>query len=277
MPSAPSKLLLASFALLVILMLSINMMKSASDVESDAAVGNIRPHFEEFDPRIPKHLLTPPSDFKYNHTFQHAYSLWFQPPKAIADVHRREAEWLADQFHTPKHIPHVTIYGAVYTTDTNYVISVAKDIAKEFGRLGPMKLIPRRVQVNANLNITKRWRSSISIRYQHGDVLMKALSYAALVFGDPKSQHPHSSVIYDYLGTCTIVPGLNETIWRHLSQGDGQVDAISWIPDAVHVAYTPLRPHFISNYDMTTLVQDWKLVASIPIEYSTATGLRRGH
>jgi hypothetical protein len=94
---------------------------------------------------------------------------------------------------------------------------------------------------------------------------MKALQFAATASGLLTVQDPHSSLIYDFNGACTVIPGLNSSIWNRFTGNDGDVKSVSWIADTVHVAYTPLRPHFVDNSDMIQLVQDWKVVASLPV------------
>jgi len=204
---------------------------------------------------LPLPLLTELVNPNDSHAFQHAYSLWFQPPPEIKAVLQQEINKLAEQFHGTKHEPHVTLYGAIYTTNISYVTSITQELAKKLKQTMVLKVKTVKISVFKPQN---RWPSHISIQYEHSPPVISAMKLAAQMFNKTDVQVPHTSLLYDFTGKCTQSPNLNSTIFsRLLSQSN-----LSWSPSEVSVVYTPIRPQFKSVQDMQEMVLKWRKVAT---------------
>ena len=65
----------------------------------------------------------------------YAYSLWLLPPRELAKRLKTEIIRLGTEFNGTFHEPHVTLYGAIYTTNFKSVMEIARNLAKNIGPL----------------------------------------------------------------------------------------------------------------------------------------------
>lgn len=194
------------------------------------------------------------------HRFQHAYSLWLQPPEPLRAALREEIRSLGLRFDGAIHEPHVTLFGAVYTTNETYVKSVARRLART---IRPFHLVYRSIE-NKLPNATKRWPAGLTLRYHHTAVVMDATKLACAAFNSHDQQKPHTSLLYDYDGDAWKDAALNDTVARRLTRDKGL--NLTWMASEIGVYYTPLRPLWRSAADMRRVVGTWRQIAVYPMK-----------
>lgn len=200
-------------------------------------------------------LLTESTDPNDIHAFQHAYSIWFTPPPEIKAVLQGEIDKLAKQFSGTRHEPHVTLYGAIYTTNTSYVTSMTQELVK---KLKNTIVLRAKTVKTSFFKPQNRWRSHISIQYENTPEIISMMKLAAQMFNATDVQRPHTTLLYDYTGKSTLEANLNSTIFSRICSQNN----LTWSPTEVHVVYTPLRPQFKSVVDMQEMVLKWRKIVT---------------
>jgi hypothetical protein len=196
-----------------------------------------------------------------------AYSLWLRPPEHLVRVFSDEIKLLGRRYNGTTHPPHVTLYGAVFTTNETYV----KEVAKELSRSIPSFKLHYNFTELKKFNPTSRWRGGIAIRYKRTAEVKDIMKRASEAYGSTKTQIPHLTLLYDYDGgSFQDKNSAKDSDARLLKNAAGK-GLFSWTAQKVEVWYTPLRDHFRSSEDMRNIVSSWKYVATYPLQGSNAT------
>jgi hypothetical protein len=197
-------------------------------------------------------------------TFQHAYSLWFQPSdRKIFDALRNQIQKYGRVYSGTFHEPHATLYGAIYSQNESFV----KGIALELSHI----LTPLTLQYNftdvKKFNPDKRWRGGLTVRYKATKEFKAAATIAATAFHATDIQKPHTSILYDYTGKSSEHYNLPSDFERSLLV-DSNIDVhkLQWEANIIHVVYTPLRQYWKNEADQRAVVGLWKKVASFPMK-----------
>ena len=201
--------------------------------------------------------IEPQNDY---YKFTHAYSLWVQPSESTKfQILQNEINLLAGSYNGTNHQPHATLYGAIYTTNESYVIEAARYLATV---IKPFNLRYNSMDCKTP-NITKRWRSALTIRYKHDKSFMEAAKIAIGTVRAKDYQKPHTSMLYDFEGNAYLNPNIvNESVKRLENKIGHSLSNFYWRADTVSVYYTPLRDHWKSSEDMKAIVNSWYRVAS---------------
>jgi 2'-5' RNA ligase len=229
--------------------------------------------FSQTKKMLPKIIATSPKKVLCLDSIRPAYSLWLRPPEHLTCVFSDEIEILGRKYNgrrTAPHFPHLTLHGAVFTTNETYV----KEIAKELSRsIPPFKLHYNFTELKL-FNPTHQFRGGIAIRYKSSVEVTDIMKRAAEAYGSTKAQVPHLTLLYDYDGgSFQDKNSAKESEARLLKSTRGKV--FSWMAHEVEVWYTPLRDHFRSSEDMRNIVSSWKYVAKYPLLGSDAVSTTR--
>lgn len=200
-------------------------------------------------------------DQDYYHLYSDAYGLWLQP--SDADVYNALQEailYLGNKYEGTSHEPHATLFGAVYTTDEEYVKRIASSLAASMTPFVlKYKLICHLVP-----NVTKQWRAGITIDY-HSDVsFVIAANASARAYNSTRAQKlPHTSLLYEFGFDSYHHPEeLNRTVQRIEKRLGYPISQLTWLADTIHVYHLSLRNHWINSRDMKDNVAKWRKVAS---------------
>jgi len=199
------------------------------------------------------------------HKFSHAYSLWLQPAEPEKfEILQDEIRYLAKKYNGTYHQPHATLYGAIYTTNESYVLETARYLATV---IKPLILTYDYMDSNAP-RLNSRWRGGLTIRYKYNKYFTEAAMVAMGAVRAKACSKPHTSMLYDFDGGSYDHKQSVEESEKRLEERLGYKNLSSnffWQADSVAVFYTPLRDHWKSSADMSTIVGNWKRVAVFPM------------
>jgi len=200
-------------------------------------------------------------DQDFYHLHRDAYSLWLQP--GDADVYNALQEaiiYLGNKYQGTSHEPHVTLLGAVYTSDEEYVKRVASSLASS------MKPFDLRYKLISHLvpNITKQWRAGIAIDYHTDANYLIAANVSARAYNSTTTMlRPHTSLLYEFeFDSYNHPEELNRTAERIERRLGYPISKLTWLADTIHVYHLSLRNHWINSKDMKDNVAKWRKVAS---------------
>lgn len=201
-------------------------------------------------------------DQDYYHLHPDAYGLWLQP--SDADVYNALQEaiiYLGNKYEGTSHEPHATLFGAVYTTDEEYVKRIASSLAAS------MKPFALRYKLISHLvpNVTKRWRAGIALDYHSDASFVIAANVSAWAYNSRTitQKSPHTSLLYEFGFDSYHHPEeLNRTVERIEKRLGYPISQLTWVADIIHVYHLSLRNHWINSRDMKDNVAKWRKVAS---------------
>jgi len=200
-------------------------------------------------------------DHDYYQLHSDAYGLWLQP--SDADVYNALQEsiiYLGNKYEGTSHEPHATLFGAVYTTDEEYVKRIASSLAAS------MKPFVLRYKLICHLvpNVTKRWRAGIAVDYHSDASFVIAANASALAYNSTIAEKPpHTSLLYEFGFDSYHHPEeLNRTVQRIEKRLGYPISQLTWLADTIHVYHLSLRNHWINSRDMKDNVAKWHKVAS---------------
>ena len=194
------------------------------------------------------------NDDKVYHRFiEHAYSIWLQPAEQdIFNAFQRVIKILGSKYEGTFHQPHVTLYGALYTGDEEYVKAIAAEVAST---MKPFYLLYKSIDCKQPNN-TNRLRAGVTIRYHVDRSFMNAANRTMLAYNQSDIQKPHSTLLYDFNGDSYRDPlVLNRTINQLEKSLTYSIEQLKWKADTIHVFYTPLRVHWKSSKDVEEIVE----------------------
>lgn len=192
--------------------------------------------------------------------YTHAYSIWLQPTQAdnFGEL-QSEVVRMANKYIGTSHEPHATLYGPIYSTDETSIVRLAKNLATDIAPL----LLKFESMDCKKLNVTKRWRSTLTIRYEENDVFTKAAKKAMVVYGGPSWQKPHSTMLYSFDGRSCLNESTIVEVTESLEKGMKlKLSDFKWTARTLAVYFTPLRDHWKSADDMIDIVAHWREIAT---------------
>lgn len=208
---------------------------------------------------VPQHGF----DKSGHHRFTHSYSIWLQPSEEVKfNILKDEIIRLANIYNGTNHGPHATLYGPIYTINESSVIDTAKRLAAS---IVPFDLRFKSLDCRS-LNVTKRWRSTMTIRYEENDAFTSAAKKAMVAYEGSSEQKPHSTLLYNFDGSaCNSSSTLVEVVESLEMRMKGKSSDFRWTAQTLAVYYTPLRDHWKSADDMIEVVGQWQSIATFAL------------
>lgn len=235
----------------VIIMISILSLQIGVDEQSNIVTSNLQGNQNS---HVSKQV---------DSSYEHAYSLWLQPPIEIYRPLKLAMDKLAYVYNGTYHLPHCTLFGAVYTSNESFVIDITKQIAK---KLTPFTLAYDHAEVKY-FNPYKRWRAGLTIKYKASENFTVASKLAADLFHSTDVQKPHTSVVYDFDGKTAEHYNLPTDFENMVKSASNlNLSTMTWQVTEVHVYYTPLRQYWKSSEDQRMMVNMWRKIATFPFD-----------